>query len=657
MVGAQQKYFIPYKYLNFEPRTGQTMTPQDILQMYWGYDAFRPLQEDIIQSALDGRDTLALMPTGGGKSICFQVPALVQEGMCLVISPLIALMKDQVEQLKQREISAEAIYSGMHYKDIDRIIDNAVYGGLKFLYISPERLRTDILQERIQKMPLNLLAIDEAHCVSQWGYDFRPPYLEIAETRELIPKVPVMALTATATPPVVKDIQEKLAFRKGQVFQKSFGRKNLAYVVLHEEGKERKLVDILQKTKGTAIVYVRNRKRTKELAHWLRRHRIAADYYHAGLHQDARSAKQDAWKNNQLRVIVSTNAFGMGIDKADVRTVVHMDLPDSLEAYFQEAGRAGRDGEKSFAVLLYNESDRRSLERQYSVSFPDMSELRQVYRALGSYFQLAVGGGLGDSYNFDLVDFARNFQLDVVKTYNCLQVLEQAGWIMLTDAVFIPSTLRIKVSKDELYDYQLRNPKMDRILKTILRTYQGAFQHDIKIREKQLARFLALPLQQLRSALYHLQKAGIINYSPQRENPQLIFLHERVDADNLTIDQQLYNFRKKRFYERIQQSIRYAEMAVCRSKQLLAYFGEEDAPQCGICDVCLGRTKAEVNTEDFERYKEKIHKLLRKEKLSIAQLLASFPPKREDQVLRSLEYLLSEGFIEQVGEEMQWVDK
>lgn len=657
MVGAQQKYFIPYKYLNFEPRTGQTMTPQDILQMYWGYDAFRPLQEDIIQSALDGRDTLALMPTGGGKSICFQVPALVQDGMCLVISPLIALMKDQVEQLKQREISAEAIYSGMHYKDIDRIIDNAVYGGLKFLYISPERLRTDILQERIQKMPLNLLAVDEAHCVSQWGYDFRPPYLEIAETRELIPKVPVMALTATATPPVVKDIQEKLAFRKGQVFQKSFGRKNLAYVVLHEEGKERKLVDILQKTKGTAIVYVRNRKRTKELAHWLRRHQIAADYYHAGLHQDARSAKQDAWKNNQLRVIVSTNAFGMGIDKADVRTVVHMNLPDSLEAYFQEAGRAGRDGEKSFAVLLYNESDRRSLERQYSVSFPDMSELRQVYRALGSYFQLAVGGGLGDSYNFDLVDFARNFQLDVVKTYNCLQVLEQAGWIMLTDAVFIPSTLRIKVSKDELYDYQLRNPKMDRILKTILRTYQGAFQHDIKIREKQLARFLALPLQQLRSALYHLQKAGIINYSPQRENPQLIFLHERVDADNLTIDQQLYNFRKKRFYERIQQSIRYAEMAVCRSKQLLAYFGEEDAPQCGICDVCLGRTKAEVNTEDFERYKEKIHKLLRKEKLSIAQLLASFPPKREDQVLRSLEYLLSEGFIEQVGEEMQWVDK
>lgn len=633
------------------------MTPQDILQMYWGYDAFRPLQEDIIQSALDGRDTLALMPTGGGKSICFQVPALVQEGMCLVISPLIALMKDQVEQLKQREISAEAIYSGMHYKDIDRIIDNAVYGGLKFLYISPERLRTDILQERIHKMPLNLLAVDEAHCVSQWGYDFRPPYLEIAETRELIPKVPVMALTATATPPVVKDIQEKLAFRKGQVFQKSFTRQNLAYVVLHEEGKEKKLVDILQKTKGTAIVYVRNRKRTKELAHWLRRHRIAADYYHAGLDQDARSAKQDAWKSNQIRVMVSTNAFGMGIDKADVRTVVHMDLPDSLEAYFQEAGRAGRDGEKSFAVLLYNESDRRSLERQYSVSFPDMSELRQVYRALGSYFQLAVGGGLGDSYNFDLVDFARNFQLDVVKTYNCLQVLEQAGWIMLTDAVFIPSTLRIKVSKDELYDYQLRNPKMDRILKTILRTYQGAFQHDIKIREKQLARFLALPLQQLRSALYHLQKAGIINYAPQRENPQLIFLHERVDADNLTIDQQLYNFRKKRFYERIQQSIRYAEMAVCRSQQLLAYFGEEDAPKCGICDVCLGRTKAEVTTEDFERYKEKIHKLLRKEKLSVAQLLESFPPKRENQVLRSLEYLLSEGFIEQVGDDMQWVEQ
>jgi ATP-dependent DNA helicase RecQ len=633
------------------------MTPQDILQMYWGYHSFRPLQEDIIQSALDGRDTLALLPTGGGKSICFQVPALVKDGMCLVISPLIALMKDQVEQLKQREISAEAIYSGMHYRDIDRILDNAVFGGIKFLYISPERLRTDILQERIQKMPLNLLAVDEAHCVSQWGYDFRPPYLQIAETRELIPDVPVMALTATATPPVIKDIQEKLSFKKGQVFQKSFARENLAYVVLHEEGKEKKLVDILQKTQGSGVVYVRNRKRTKDLAQWLRRHRIAADYYHAGLDQDVRSAKQDAWKNNQIRVMVSTNAFGMGIDKANVRSVVHMDLPDSLEAYFQEAGRAGRDGEKSYAVLLYNQTDRQSLERQYTVSFPDMSELRQVYRALGSYFQLAVGGGQGDSYNFDIIDFSRNFQLDVVKTYNCLQVLEQAGWIMLTDAVFIPSTLRIKVSKDELYDYQLRNPKMDRILKTILRTYQGAFQHDIKIREKQLARFLALPLQQLRSALFHLQKAGIVNYSPQREDPQLIFLHERVDADNLTIDQQLYNFRKKRHYERIQQSIRYAEMAVCRSQQLLGYFGEEDAPKCGICDVCLGRTKAEVDTEEFERYKEKIQKLLRREKLSIAQLLESFPPKRENQVLRSLEYLLSEGFIEQVGEKVQWVDK
>ncbi|MCB0631786.1 MAG: RecQ family ATP-dependent DNA helicase, partial [Lewinella sp.] len=593
----------------------------------------------------------------GGKSICFQVPALVQDGMCLVVSPLIALMKDQVEQLKQREISAEAIYSGMHYKNIDRILDNAVYGGIKFLYLSPERLTTEIVQERIQKMPINLLAVDEAHCVSQWGYDFRPPYLQIAETRELIPEVPVMALTATATPPVIKDIQEKLAFKKGQVFQKSFARENLAYVVLHEEGKEKKLVDILQKTKGSGVVYVRNRKRTKELAQWLRRHRIAADYYHAGLDQDTRSAKQDAWKNNQIRVMVSTNAFGMGIDKADVRSVVHMDLPDSLEAYFQEAGRAGRDGQRSYAVLLYNESDRRSLERQYTVSFPDMSDLRQVYRALGSYFQLAVGGGQGDSYNFDMVDFAKNFQLDVFKTYNCLQVLEQAGWIMLTDAVFIPSTLRIKVSKDELYDYQLRNPKMDRILKTILRTYQGAFQHDIKIKEKQLARFLAMPLQELRGALFHLQKAGIVNYSPQREDPQLIFLQERVDADNLTIDQQLYNFRKKRYYERIQQAIRYAEMPICRSQQLLAYFGEEDTPKCGICDVCLGRTKADVDTEEFERYKEKIHKLLRREKLSVAQLLESFPPKREDQVLRSLEYLLSEGFIEQIGEEMQWVDK
>lgn len=630
------------------------MTPLEVLQFYWGYDHFRPLQEDIIQSVLDGKDTLALLPTGGGKSICFQVPALVQDGMCLVVSPLIALMKDQVENLKKREIAAEAIYSGMHYRDIDRILDNAAYGGMKFLYVSPERLTTELMQERLKKMPVKLLAIDEAHCVSQWGYDFRPPYLQIAETRELLPHVPVLALTATATPLVVKDIQEKLGFKNGRVLQKSFTRENLAYVVLQEEGKEKKLVDILQKTRGSAVVYVRSRRRTKEIATWLRKHRISADYYHAGLLQDTRTAKQEAWMNNQIRVIVSTNAFGMGIDKADVRTVVHLDLPDSLEAYFQEAGRAGRDGKKAFAVMLYNQSDRHRLERNFEIAFPSMAELRQVYRALGSYFQLAVGGGQGDSFNFDLVDFAKNFQLDVVKTFSCLQMLEQAGWILLTDAVFVPSSLRIKVSKDELYDYQLRNPKMEKILKTILRTYQGAMQYDIHLREKQLARFLAMPQHQLSQALGHLQKAGIINYSPQREDPQLIFLQERVDADNLAIDQALYNFRKQRHRERIQKAIQYAETPVCRSQQLLTYFGEAEATSCGICDVCLGRTKAEVSTDEFERYKSKIQLLLRREPLKLSQLLESFPPKRENQVLRSLEFLLDEGYLEKQGEQFIW---
>lgn len=633
------------------------MTPHEILQLYWGYADFRPLQEDIIQSVLEGRDTLALLPTGGGKSICFQVPAMVKEGMCLVVSPLIALMKDQVENLKKREISAEAIYSGMHYRDIDRILDNAVYGGIKFLYLSPERLRTDLLQARLKKMPINLLAVDEAHCVSQWGYDFRPPYLEIAAIREFMPDVPVLALTATATSEVVKDIQEKLAFKKGNVLQKSFARPNLAYVVLNEEGKEQKLVDILQKTRGPAVVYVRSRRRTKDLANWLRRHRINADHYHAGLDRDSRNARQEAWMKDEVRVIVSTNAFGMGIDKADVRTVVHMDLPDSLEAYFQEAGRAGRDGQKAFAVLLYNQTDRRTLEHKFETSFPEMSELRQVYRALGSYFQLAIGGGEGESYNFDLIDFAKTFQLDVLKTHSCLQMLEQAGWIMLTEAVFVPSSLRIKVNKDELYDYQLRHPKMERILKTILRTYQGAFQYDIHLREKQLARFLGIPQRELRTALEHLQKAGIINYSPQREDPQLFFLHERVDADNLTIDQALYHFRKKRYQERIRQAILYAETPLCRSQQLLAYFGEPDAPKCGICDVCLGRTSTDVDNEAFERYKSKIYSLLKREALSMAQLLESFPAKRENQVLRSLEYLLDEGFIEKEGDTLRWVEK
>ena len=628
--------------------------PLEVLQKYWGYAEFRPLQEPIIHSVLEGNDSLALLPTGGGKSICFQVPALCKEGICIVVSPLIALMKDQVQQLQKRQIAAEAIFSGMHYRDIDRILDNCIYGNTKLLYLSPERLGTDLVKERIKRMNVNLLAVDEAHCVSQWGYDFRPAYLKIAEIRSIIPNTPVLALTATATEEVVEDIQSKLEFKEERVFQKSFFRPNLAYVVLQEENKEAKLIDILTKVKGSGVVYVRSRKRTKEVAYLLRKKGIQADFYHAGVESEERSKRQEAWIQNKIRVMVCTNAFGMGIDKPDVRSVVHLELPDSLEAYFQEAGRAGRDGRKAFAILLYNDGDRRRLERNYESSFPSFEEMRQVYRALGSYFQLAVGGGAGDSYDFDIIAFTQKFQLNLVKTYNALKTLEKDGWIVLTESVFIPSSMKILVAKDELYDYQLKHPKLDPVLKTILRTYQGAFNHYINIREKQLAKFLKISPMALGNALKILQQDRIIEYRPAKDTPQIIFLQDRLDADNLNFDLERYNFRKKRGKNRIIKAIAYASQPRCRSQQLLAYFNEKEAKPCGICDVCLGRTSTDLHVETYTTLKKKIQQILSKEVLPLEQVVESFAPKREFQVLKAMEYLLDEGFIEQTEKGFLW---
>ena len=624
------------------------------MKQYWGFEKFRPLQEDIIHSVLDERDTLALMPTGGGKSICFQVPALAREGICIVISPLIALMKDQVQRLQKLNIPALAIHSGMPYRDIDRYFDNCLYGDVKLLYLSPERLGTDLARERISRMKVNLLAVDEAHCVSQWGYDFRPAYLQIAEAREWLPAAPVLALTATATPEVVADIQDKLQFRQPNLFRKSFSRDNLAYVVLYEEGKENKLLDILRKVNGSGIVYVRNRRRTREIAILLQRNGIRADYYHAGLETQTRSQKQDDWLAGRIRVMVCTNAFGMGIDKADVRTVVHMELPDSLEAYFQEAGRAGRDEKKSYAVLLYHESDRQRLELQYELSYPPMDDIRRVYRALGSRYQLALGAGQGQSFDFDIVSFTENYQLELVKTFHALRILEQAGWIALTDAVFHPAGLMIRVSKDELYDYQLRHPKLDKVLKAVLRTYQGAFSQHLHLREAQLANFLKMPKAELQQAFQKLQQDGIIDYRPPKDKPQLVFLRERADADNLTIDRQRFHFRKTRHLERIQAAIRYAESNICRARQLLAYFGEPDAAACGICDVCTGRNKTDLSGEDYEKLKKKIRQLLQRDVLTTVQTVDSFSPKWRERVIKTLEHLLDEGIILKENGILRW---
>ena len=624
--------------------------PLQVLKEYWGYDNFRPLQEDIIQSVLDGKDTLALLPTGGGKSICFQVPALAKDGICLVISPLIALMKDQVYNLQKRGINAVAIYSGMHYKDIDRTFDNCIYGDVKFLYLSPERLTTDLARERISQMNINLIAVDEAHCISQWGYDFRPPYLEIANIRTLKPQTPVLALTATATPKVVEDIQDRLAFKTKNILQKSFARDNLSYVVLHEFGKLEKLLDIVRKVPGAAVIYTRNRRKTKEIAKFLIRRKISADFYHAGLSNEVRSQKQDAWIQNKTRIIVATNAFGMGIDKPDVRLVVHVDVPDSLEAYFQEAGRGGRDGKKSYAVLLYNENDRQSLRQQYRLTFPDWKLIKQVYQALGSYYQLATGSPAGESYDFDIIDFTTTYNLNILTTFNCLKILDKEGWLTLTEAVYIPSKLWVKVSKDALYDYQIKHRGTEKLLKTILRTYQGAFNHHVAINEYQLSKFLSIGSDALEKSLLMLHADGIVDYIPQRNKPQIIFTQERVAASNLTYDKAKFDFLKKRYAQSIKACIDYATLELCRSQQLLAYFGETNPPTCGKCDVCLQRNKTVVTESDFKSIKNSIKNILKEENMTLKNLLDHYKPQQKNQVLKVLQHLLDHKEVTRQGD-------
>ncbi len=624
------------------------MTPSHILKQYWNFDSFRPLQGEIVAALLEGRDTLALLPTGGGKSVCFQVPALCKEGVCIVVSPLIALMKDQVENLHARGIAAEAIYSGMSYRQIDRILDKCVLGEIKLLYLSPERLVTHLARERIKRMKVSFLAIDEAHCVSQWGYDFRPPYLKIPEIRDILPKnTPVLALTATATPEVVEDIQAQLRFGKdAQVFQQSFQRKNLAYVVLPEEDKLTKLLDILKKVSGTGIVYTRNRKKTKDIALFLQKNRISADFYHAGLTSEERSAKQDAWKNNRTRIIVSTNAFGMGIDKPDVRTVVHVDLPDSLEAYFQEAGRGGRDGQKSYSILLYSPEDKFNLELSHVYSFPSMEEIRHVYRALGSYCSLAVGGGLGETYDFDLVDFIKNFQLDAAKTHHCLKVLEQTGWISVSEAVFISSQIQFIVNKEALYDYQIRHRNLDMLIKALLRVTAGAFVHFCMIDEFQLAKFTKNTVEIVKQSLKTLHAEGVIEYIEQKNKPQLTFLRERVATENMTIDIKLYNFRKERHLKQIQSAIAYAETPKCRSQQLVSYFGEKSSVKCGVCDVCTGRTQTDLTLEEYENLKKKVLMVLKNDALPAKEVVKAFHARHEAKIISTLEQLLDEGLVE-----------
>lgn len=619
--------------------------PIDVLQKYWGYAVFRPLQLEIIQSVLEKTDTLALLPTGGGKSVCYQVPALVQEGTCIVISPLIALMKDQVHQLKSRNIPAAAIFSGMSSREIDIVFENACQGAYKLLYLSPERLKTDLAKERLKRMHINLLAVDEAHCISQWGYDFRPAYLEIASIKELLPEVPILALTATATPEVATDIQKQLEFKNGRFFQQSFLRENLSYSVLYETNKQAKLVDILKRVPGSGIVYVRSRGETKLLAERIHKAGISSSFYHAGLPAEERSKRQDDWMNGKVRVMVCTNAFGMGIDKPDVRVVVHLAPPESLEAYFQEAGRAGRDGKKAFATLLYSPEDAVQLNHFFEKSFPPLDFLKRVYQAVGSYTQQAIGSGRGESFDFDLPLFCQQFQLEQGSTHAALRVLEQEGWLAISDASSAPARIYINSNRETIYDYQLRNKAADLVIKAILRLYPGIQREWIDISEALVARTIQQPLEAVCNVLNHASQASVLLYQPRKEKPQLIFLKDRVASENLQIDLERFNFRRASAQKRVQATLLYAEKRVCRSIQLLSYFGEKRSEKCGICDICTGRNEPEFNQEQLDAYKRKIIEVLRVEPLPFEEVLNAFAPKRHELVSNILNFLTEEGAV------------
>lgn len=631
------------------------LTIHQILTKYWGYSVFRPMQEDIINSVMSGKDTLALLPTGGGKSICFQVPALAREGVCLVVSPLIALMKDQVENLKKRDIPATAVISGMDKREIDIALGNCIHGKTKFLYLSPERLASEMVVARISQMNVNFIAVDEAHCISQWGYDFRPPYLKIAEIRKALPGVPVLALTATATSEVVKDIQERLQFPAENVFQKSFERKNLSYVVIKEENKLARLRKIIDKVKGSGIVYVRNRRKTREIAEYLRKINITAEYYHAGLSPEERSSRQELWVKNRSQVMVATNAFGMGIDKPDVRFVVHLDLPDSLEAYFQEAGRGGRDEKKSYAILLYNDSDILELEKRVKESFPDPADIKNLYQALANFFQLPVGSGKGLSFDFDMNDFCSRYNIKPVNIFNSLGFLERDGYISATETLYQPSRIHILLNNEELYQFQVANQHYDNFIKFILRSYSGVFNDYVRINEEELASRMKISKDQVVESLQILDKMQVLSYLPRNNMPKIFYIEERLEVKNLRLSKEHYDERKKIAFERRDSVIHYITSRKCRSQALLAYFGETDSYRCGVCDICLERNKLELSNLEFENVSGQVKNLLQKQPLMINEIVHGVHNSREDKTLKVIQWLIdNEKIINNEEGKLEW---
>ena len=634
------------------------MNYQSILKQYWGYDDFRGIQREIIESIGAGHDTLGLMPTGGGKSVTFQVPALAMQGVCIVITPLIALMKDQVDNLLRRGIKAAAIYSGLTHEEIIITLENCIFGDVKLLYVSPERLASELFQKKLRHMRVSFITVDEAHCISQWGYDFRPSYLEIAAIRKLLPKVPVLALTATATPKVIEDIQEKLTRKTSQtgktgetsfnVFKMSFERKNLVYVVREAPDKREQILHILNSLPGTAIVYARSRQRTKEVSEMLNQTGISATFYHAGLDSSVKDERQQAWQEGKTRVMVATNAFGMGIDKPDVRLVIHIDCPDSIEAYFQEAGRAGRDGHRSYAVLLYNGSDKRKLEKRIADTFPTKDYIRQVYEHLAFYYQIGVGSGFNHTFEFNIEQFCRAFRHFPLQVDSALKILSRAGYIEYTEEQDNQARLMFTVSRGELYKLENNTPDEEKIITTLLRNYGGLFTDYHYIDEGLLASQTALQPQQVYQILKALSQRHILHFIPQKKTPYIRYTQRREDKEILQFPPAIYEERLAQFRERIAAVIRYAtDNRICRSRQLLRYFGETDSHDCGLCDVCLSHRKEGLVSEPrMNAATEQIlHLLADGQPHPITDLRGIQLP--EGELDTALQYLLQEEYIRQ----------
>lgn len=617
---------------------------RSVLKRYWGYPAFRPLQEDIVDSVMEGRDTLALLPTGGGKSICFQVPTLAMEGLCIVITPLIALMKDQVAHLVEKGIPAAAIYSGMHTDELELAYNQAAYGRLKFLYVSPERLQTNAFIEALKIMKVCLLAVDESHCISQWGYDFRPPYLKIADIRLYIPQTPVLALTATATAQVVEDIQLRLGFKKRNVFQSSFERKNVTYNVIREADKYGVMLRKLQAmSSGSAIVYVRNRKRTQVISEWLNSVGMPATFYHAGLDAKTRDQRQDLWMRGNVKVIAATNAFGMGIDKPDVRLVIHLDLPDSIEAYFQEAGRAGRDLQPAEAFLLVSDADVNKLHESFHQTFPPLERIKLIYTALGNYYQIPVGAGKNMSYPMVMNEFAQRYNFSVVEVFHTLKLLEKEGFLVLSDSFDEPSKVMVKASRDDLYGFQVNNPQFDTLVKYMLRSLPGLLTDFVKINEEVVAQKTGLPLDMVVKQLNKLQEYQFLSYNPRNTQPCILFLSEFVDAKHFNLSKECYYDRMKDAEARVKAVEDFVfNNDECRSVQLLRYFNEKTKHVCGRCDVCQKRHSGR-RVDDGELIQEEVKRCLGEKSMNVREVLRLCADRDEKAVLEMIRYMVDSG--------------